>query len=84
MKETEAAALVGIFALVGMFAEENAAKVTEEAVNLDGDKASIMGSDITIEGMEGTGEGNDGGKVGKISLEHDGIEWKITGLEAKE
>ncbi|EMY35652.1 hypothetical protein D477_003118 [Arthrobacter crystallopoietes BAB-32] len=82
MSEEKSAGLVGIFALLGMFTQEPAT-ISEDAIELDGDKASILGSDIDIKAgdTEETAKPSEGGKVGKISLEHDGTEWKITDVE---
>jgi hypothetical protein len=56
----------------------------ESGIKIDGETATIKGSDITIRGIEKSGKGGDNGKLRKITLTYQGSNWKITDLEIQQ
>lgn len=84
MDDKKAAALIGIFALTAMFTPNTEITANESGIVIDGEKASIKGSDIKIKGLEKSGQGGDDGKLSKIVLTYKGSEWKVTDLEVQQ
>jgi hypothetical protein len=83
MDERKAMGLIGMFAVVAMLTPDTEITANESGIELDGDEAAIRGSDIKIKGIENSGQGGDGGKIGRISLTYQDSAWKITDVEVK-
>ncbi|NUU31168.1 hypothetical protein [Arthrobacter sp. C9C5] len=84
LDDKKAAGLIGIFALVAMLTPDTEMSANESGIALDGETATIRGSDIKIKGIEKSGQGGSGGKLGKITLTFQESTWKITDLEIQQ
>ncbi|WP_346960045.1 hypothetical protein [uncultured Arthrobacter sp.] len=84
LDDKKAAGLIGIFALVAMLTPDTEMSANESGIVIDGETATIRGSDIKIKGIEKSGKGGTGGKLGKITLRFQGSTWKITDLEIQQ
>lgn len=84
LDEKKAAGLIGIFALTAMLTPDTEMTANESGIKIDGNTATIKASEITIKGIEKSGQGGDNGKLGEITLTYQGSDWKITDLEIQQ
>jgi hypothetical protein len=84
LDDKKAAGLIGIFALIAMITPDTEITANESGIEIDGETATIKGSDIAIRGIEKSGKGGDNGKLRKITLTYQDSNWKITDLEIQQ
>lgn len=84
LDDKKSAGLIGIFALTAMLTPDTEMTANESGIQIDGETATIKGSDITINGIDKSGQGGDDGKLGMITLTYQDSDWKITDLEIRQ